>query len=96
MFSERIYEKMYSGSRSKPALKRGVTQADESRRRGVLMEAIAGVDIAGCAFAPRCRYALDNCTHGEVPVAIPSAGMMVRCVRAGSATTTRGTNEVSA
>jgi L-alanine-DL-glutamate epimerase-like enolase superfamily enzyme len=42
MFSERIYEKM----RSRPALERGITQADESRRRGVIMEAIAGVDIA--------------------------------------------------
>src|SRR3989440_3494024 len=47
LFSERIYEKMYNGSRSTPALARGVTQADESRRRGVIMEAIAGVDIAG-------------------------------------------------
>src|SRR3954451_11289546 len=46
MFSERIFEKMYNGSRAKPALERGVTQADESRRRGVIMEAIAGVDIA--------------------------------------------------
>jgi L-alanine-DL-glutamate epimerase-like enolase superfamily enzyme len=46
MFSERIYEKMYNGSRSEPALARGVTQADESRRRGVIMEAISGVDIA--------------------------------------------------
>src|SRR5215471_8097850 len=34
LFSERIYEKMYNGSRSTPALERGVTQADESRRRG--------------------------------------------------------------
>src|SRR5499433_3176957 len=46
MFSERIYEKMYNGSRSRPALERGITQADDSRRRGVVMEAIAGVDIA--------------------------------------------------
>src|ERR1043166_3616108 len=46
MFSERIYEKMYNGSRSTPALARGVTQADESRRRGVIMEAISGIDIA--------------------------------------------------
>ncbi len=46
MFSERIYEKMYNGSRAKPALERGMTQANESRRRGVIMEAIAGVDIA--------------------------------------------------
>jgi len=46
MFSGRIYEKMYNGSRSSPALARGVTHADESRRRGVVMEAIAGIDIA--------------------------------------------------
>src|SRR6202790_2349451 len=46
IFSERIFEKMYNGSRAKPALERGVTQADESRRRGVIMEAVAGVDIA--------------------------------------------------
>ena len=30
MFSERIFEKMYNGSRSRPALERGITQADES------------------------------------------------------------------
>src|SRR5271155_4379830 len=43
MFSERIYEKMYNGSRSRPALERGVTQADESRRRGVIIiDAAAG------------------------------------------------------
>jgi L-alanine-DL-glutamate epimerase-like enolase superfamily enzyme len=46
MFSERIYEKMYNGSRSRPALDCGVTQADENRRGGVIMEAIASVDIA--------------------------------------------------
>jgi L-alanine-DL-glutamate epimerase-like enolase superfamily enzyme len=46
MFSECIYEKMYNGSRSRPALERGVTQADASRRRGVIREAIAGVNIA--------------------------------------------------
>jgi D-galactarolactone cycloisomerase len=46
MFSERIFEKMYNGSRARPALERGVPQPDESRRRGVVMEAIAGVDIA--------------------------------------------------
>lgn len=46
LFSEFIFEKMYNGSRWKPALERGVTQADESRRRGMAMEAIAGVDIA--------------------------------------------------
>src|SRR4029077_1703847 len=60
MFSELIYEKMYNGSRSKPALERGITQADESRRRGVIMEAIAGIDIAvwdvrAQALASGCR-----------------------------------------
>jgi D-galactarolactone cycloisomerase len=46
LFSERIYEKMYNGSRVKPALARGVPQPEASRRRGMVMEAIAGVDIA--------------------------------------------------
>nr|MCS5573966.1 mandelate racemase/muconate lactonizing enzyme family protein [Pseudomonadales bacterium] len=38
--------KMYNGSRWKPALERGHSQPDENRRRGMVMEAIAGVDIA--------------------------------------------------
>lgn len=46
MFSERIFEKMYNASRARPALERGVAQPDPSRRRGMVMEAIAGVDIA--------------------------------------------------
>ncbi|MFM9972453.1 MAG: mandelate racemase/muconate lactonizing enzyme family protein [Burkholderiales bacterium] len=46
MFSERIWEKMYNGSRAKPALERGVAQAETSRRVGMVMEAISGVDIA--------------------------------------------------
>jgi L-alanine-DL-glutamate epimerase-like enolase superfamily enzyme len=55
MFSERIYEKMYNGSRSTPALQRGVAQADESRRhhgsdcwrrhRGV------GCEVAGARYS---------------------------------------------
>src|SRR5262249_14469356 len=47
MFSERIYEKMYNGSRSTPALERGVTQAAENRRRGGILEAGGGVATAG-------------------------------------------------
>jgi L-alanine-DL-glutamate epimerase-like enolase superfamily enzyme len=46
LFSERIYEKMYNGSRARPALERGVPQPEVSRRTGVVMEAIAGIDIA--------------------------------------------------
>ena len=46
LFSERIYEKMYNGSRAQPALERGVPQPEVSRRSGVVMEAIAGIDIA--------------------------------------------------
>ncbi|MFW6174236.1 MAG: mandelate racemase/muconate lactonizing enzyme family protein [Chloroflexota bacterium] len=45
MFSERIYEKMYNGSRWKPALQRGNPQPGDGRR-GVTMEAVSGVDIA--------------------------------------------------
>jgi peptide/nickel transport system ATP-binding protein len=36
----------------------------------------------GCPFAPRCRYAVDACRQGEVPVATTAAGAMARCVRA--------------
>lgn len=46
LFSERIFEKMYNGSRARPALERGVPQAETSRRVGMVMEAISGVDIA--------------------------------------------------
>jgi D-galactarolactone cycloisomerase len=46
LFSERIFEKMYNGSRAQPALERGVSQPEVNRRSGVIMEAIAGVDIA--------------------------------------------------
>ena len=45
MYSEFLYEKMYNGSRWKPALERGYSQPREDRR-GLTMEAIAGVDIA--------------------------------------------------
>ena len=46
MFSERIYEKLYNGSRFRPAMERGWQQPEPSRRRGMVMEAIAGIDIA--------------------------------------------------
>jgi L-alanine-DL-glutamate epimerase-like enolase superfamily enzyme len=45
MFSERLYEKMYNGSRWRPALERGHAQPGEGRR-GITQEAVAGVDIA--------------------------------------------------
>ena len=45
MYSERLYEKMYNGSRWKPALDRGHAQPGDGRR-GITMEAISGVDIA--------------------------------------------------
>src|SRR5689334_1525113 len=46
LFSELIFEKMLNGSRARPALERGVPQVEVSRRSGMVMEAIAGVDIA--------------------------------------------------
>ena len=45
MYSEFLWEKMYNGSRWKPALDRGHSQPSEARR-GVTLEAIAGIDIA--------------------------------------------------
>ena len=56
--------------------------------RGRVLETIQGAppNLAhlppGCAFAPRCRYATELCTHGEVPVTMSPTGAMVRCVRA--------------
>ena len=46
VYTERLYEKMYTGSRLTPSLDTGVTQPVDSRRRGVTMEAISGLDIA--------------------------------------------------
>ena len=36
----------------------------------------------GCAFAPRCRYVVDACGSGEIPVSMSDTGAMARCVRA--------------
>lgn len=46
IYTERLYEKMYTGSRLTPSLDTGVTQPVDSRRRGVTMEAVSGLDIA--------------------------------------------------
>ncbi len=46
IYTERLHEKMYSGSRATPALATGVSQPVDSRRRGVTCEAISGLDIA--------------------------------------------------
>lgn len=44
-FTERLWEKMYSGSRWQPALDRGYSQP-RNDRRGITLEAISGIDIA--------------------------------------------------
>src|SRR4030095_10201847 len=46
LYYARLFEKMYNGSRVKPALERGVPQVEVSRRSGMVMEAISGIDIA--------------------------------------------------
>jgi len=46
MFSERIYEKLYNGSRAQPSLEFGWQQPEPSRRRGMVKEANDGIDIA--------------------------------------------------
>jgi peptide/nickel transport system ATP-binding protein len=56
--------------------------------RGTKLQTIPGTppNLAhlppGCAFAARCRYAVDACRQGEIPVAISATGAMARCVRA--------------
>lgn len=56
--------------------------------RGRTLETIPGTppNMAnpppGCAFAPRCAHAMAVCVQEEPPVTYPSAGTMVRCVRA--------------
>ncbi|HUA53980.1 MAG TPA: ABC transporter ATP-binding protein [Candidatus Sulfotelmatobacter sp.] len=39
----------------------------------------------GCAFAPRCKEAIDACHVAEPPVVQVNSGAMVRCVRAADA-----------
>jgi L-alanine-DL-glutamate epimerase-like enolase superfamily enzyme len=46
MYSELIYETLFNGSRTTPALAMGWSQPVAERRSGVYMEAIAGIDIA--------------------------------------------------
>ena len=56
--------------------------------RGRALETIPGsppnlADLPpGCPFAPRCRYAMDACRRGDIPVVTTEAGAMARCVRA--------------
>ena len=56
--------------------------------RGRALETIPGSppDLAdlppGCPFAPRCRYVVDACRQGDIPVVSTKTGAMARCVRA--------------
>ena len=55
--------------------------------RGAKLETIPGTppNLAhlppGCAFAPRCKYAVDACKAGDIPVVTDDAGQMARCLR---------------
>ena len=57
-------------------------------QRGGVLEAIQGAppDLAalpaGCAFAPRCRFAEPECTTTAPPTVARDCGGMVRCPRA--------------
>jgi peptide/nickel transport system ATP-binding protein len=56
--------------------------------RGTKLETIPGTppNMAalppGCAFAARCRYAVEACRREDIPVVISPTGAMARCVRA--------------
>ncbi len=62
--------------------------------RGKVLETIPGTppNLAslppGCAFAPRCRYAMDRCSEGDIPVVTRESGAMARCVKAAMLETT--------
>ena len=70
--------------------------------RGRVLETIPGAPPnlaqlpSGCAFAPRCRHAIEPCMRGEIPVVMSPTGAMVRCVRATAPIPAPATNEVSA
>src|SRR6202046_4635084 len=70
--------------------------------RGRVLETIPGTppNLAqippGCAFAPRCRYVVDACTRGDVPVAMSPPGAMLRYIRAADAIPSHATRKVSA
>src|SRR2546430_12124574 len=55
MFSERIYEKMYNGSRNKAGPERGITQADENRRARGVVAATARTATAAVAVQEPAR-----------------------------------------
>jgi peptide/nickel transport system ATP-binding protein len=63
--------------------------------RGTKLEAIPGsppnlVSLPpGCAFAPRCRDAIDACVQGDVPVTTTPTGGMLRCPRANAVAATQ-------
>jgi peptide/nickel transport system ATP-binding protein len=56
--------------------------------RGQKLEMIGGQppnpsDLpSGCAFAPRCRYAVERCETQTTPAVLVGADRMVRCIRA--------------
>ena len=67
MYSELLWEKMYNGSRWKPALERGHSQPSEARR-GVTLEAIAGLDIA--IWDVKAQFSACPCITRLAPSAI--------------------------
>jgi peptide/nickel transport system ATP-binding protein len=56
--------------------------------KGTKLEAIPGAPPQldklppGCAFAPRCKYVLPECTAGEIPNEVVSPDRFSRCIRA--------------
>jgi peptide/nickel transport system ATP-binding protein len=41
----------------------------------------AGEEMPGCRFAPRCRYAAEECVQGPIPLATVDRDRQSRCVR---------------
>jgi len=58
----------------------------EGVERAIRLETIEGTvpsptDLPeGCHFAPRCKFRMDRCVHGEIPLYTTPDGTKVRCV----------------
>ncbi|HXG67882.1 MAG TPA: ABC transporter ATP-binding protein [Blastocatellia bacterium] len=68
-------------------LLRSVPRLTEEGLRQRRLETIEGVVPSllhlpqGCAFAPRCPYAIEECRRGEIPLLDVSEGRKSRCIR---------------
>jgi peptide/nickel transport system ATP-binding protein len=78
------------GSPAHPYTQGLLSSTVHGARRGTRLEAIAGAPPRldrlpqGCAFAPRCKIAIPECAHDEIPEVPLAPGRAARCLRVGA------------